>query len=132
EIELDVAAAPVELKAALALAPRSALAALHDRQIPAQIVVAHAAHQCERLFEPALGVVVEEQPADAPCLAAVREEEVLVAGLLEARVEVGPEGLAGVARLAVPVHAVLVERVVRREVEAPAEPPGRRVTLGAE
>src|SRR6185369_7836312 len=62
EVELDVAAAPVELEVALALAIRDVLPALDDRQVGAEQAVAHGALEGERALEPPLGEVVEEEP----------------------------------------------------------------------
>ena len=106
------------------------LAPAHDREVGLEVRVAHAAHEGEGGREAALVEVVEEQAADAARLAAVAQEEVLVALLLEARVGLGPEGGAGAARDLVPVHAVFLEAVERRQVEAAAEPPGRGPACG--
>ena len=84
-----------------------------------------ALHEGEDRLEIGLGEIVEERAADAARLAAVLQEEVRVALLLEARVGAAAERRARGARVLVPVHAVLVEAVVRREIEAAAEPPDR-------
>src|SRR5690606_1889315 len=80
QVELHVAPAPVQLELALALAVRGVLSPLDDRQVGVQETVADRAHVAELALE-IPGQVVEEQPADAPGLAAVLEEEVLVAPL---------------------------------------------------
>src|SRR3546814_3966056 len=66
--------------------------------------------------------VVVENAADAACLAAVGNEEVLVAPLLEARVEVGGVAVAGVLQGGVEVRRVLLDRIHRIEIGAAAEP----------
>src|SRR3546814_1697665 len=58
----------------------------------------------------------------AACLAAVGHEEVLVAPLLEARVEVGGVAVAGVLQGGVEVRRVLLDRIHRIEIGAAAEP----------
>src|SRR3546814_12443845 len=58
----------------------------------------------------------------AACLAAVGNEEVLVAPLLEARVEVGGVAVAGVLQGGVEVRRVLLDRIHRIEIGAAAEP----------
>src|SRR3546814_3535801 len=68
-----------------------------------------------------VGCVVENA-ADASCLAAVVNEEVLVAPLLEARVEVGGVAVAGVLQGGVEVRRVLLDRIHRIEIGAAAEP----------
>src|SRR3546814_2805885 len=78
--------------------------------------------------------VVEEQPAHATRFVAVLQEEIFVAPALVRGVAVVAERRAQVARGAVPVQYVLVDRIEGREVEAAAEPPGHRlpVAYGAE
>jgi hypothetical protein len=129
EVELDVAAAPVGLEVALALAVRGVAAAPDDRQVRRQEGVADRAHQREARVEAALGEVVEEDAADAARLVAVLEEEVLVAPALEARIQVGAERRERVAVDGVEVARVLLEAVVRRQVHAAAEPDDRRGVL---
>ena len=92
-------------------------------------MVAHAAHQREALLEPTLAPIVEEEAADAAWFVAVAQVEVGVARVLQARMHVDPERLARLARSAMPVPRVLVVAVVRRQVEAAAEPPHRLVPL---
>src|SRR5690606_18951083 len=112
QVELHVAAAPVGLELALALAEGRRLAALHDRQVGLQIGIAHRAQEGEAGVEVPLVEVVEEQPADATRLVAMLEVEVAVAPFLEARVDVGAERRAGLAGDLVPVHAVFLVGVV--------------------
>ena len=64
--------------------------------------------------------VVEEHAADAAGLVAVREEEVLVAPGLEARMERRVVTVASLAVDAVEVTSVLFEEIVRRQVGAAA------------
>ena len=83
----------------------------------------------ETLVEAGLVEVIEEQPADAARFAAVLEVEVLVAPGLEAWVKVLAEGVAGPPGDPVPVYDVLVEGVIRCQVEAATEPPDRLARL---
>ena len=91
QVELDVAAAPVGLEVAFALAVRRVLAALRGsagrrrgsrrrRSAPSRTTAR------SRLVE-----VVEEDAADAARLVAVLQVEIVVAPLLEARMQVGAE-----------------------------------------
>src|SRR5512147_1471909 len=73
QVELDVAAAAVELELALALAVGGVAAALDDRKIRVEEVVAHAALVGEAGLERPAVEIIEEQPADAARLAAVLE-----------------------------------------------------------
>src|SRR5690606_3279989 len=68
------------------------------------------------------GEFVEEDPADAPHLPAMRQGEVVVAPLLEARIERGIVRVAGGAQRAVEVADVLLPRIEGREIRAAAEP----------
>ena len=123
QVELDVASPAVRLEGALAISPRNVAALAQNRQVRGKEVVGDAAHESERRVPAALGVVVEEQPPDSARLSAVRQEEVLVAGLLEAGVQAVAERLAGGPRLLVPVDRVFFKRIERSQVEAAAEPP---------
>src|SRR5690606_16606706 len=123
QVELHVAAAALQLPVALALAVGGVATAFDDRQVGRQEAVADGADQLEAGLEAALGPVVAEQPADAARLAAVPEEEVLVAVPLQARVDVRRHLLAGRARGGVPMPRVVLEGVVGRQVVATAEPP---------
>src|SRR5690606_8715273 len=81
QVELDVAAAPVQLELALALAVRRVLAVRDDGQVRIQEAVTDGTQIAEVLIE-VLAQIVEEQPAHATGLVAVLEEEVLVAPAL--------------------------------------------------
>src|SRR5690606_33601159 len=87
------------------------------------VAIADAAQEAEAMLEAAFVQIVEEQAADSTGFAAVLDIEVLVAPALEAGVVVGAERIARRFRHAMPMHAVLLVAVVRREVEAAAEPP---------
>src|SRR5690606_41092247 len=71
DLELDVAAAPVQLEFAFALAVGRVLAAFDDRQVGLEEAVADRAQVGEVLLEVVMQVV-EEQAADA---ARLRSEE---------------------------------------------------------
>src|SRR5690606_1197053 len=76
--------------------------------------------------ESVLVEIVVEQAPDATRLAAVAQEEVLVAPALVCLVaRLAAEGFAQVAGHPVPVPDVLVEGIERRQVEAAAKPPHR-------
>src|SRR5690606_12669268 len=129
QVELDVAAAPVQLELALPLAPGRVLAAFDDRQVGIEETVADRAQIAEILFEVPLQVV-EEQAADATRLVAVPEVEVFVAPALMRLVTLLPaERLAQRACCAMPVLHVLVDRIERSQVEAAAEPPGHGLAI---
>src|SRR5581483_10410972 len=121
QVELDVAAAAQELELPLAIAVRVGAAAARDRQVRVEERLARVAHE----REVALGIaheLIEEQPAHAARLAAVREVEVLVAPFLEARVELGVVAIAHRLPAAVEVHDVFAHGIVGREIGAAAEP----------
>ena len=80
QVELRVAPAPVLLPSALAVAERHLPAPRHDLAVGGQEGVRDRPRELQRPREAPLVQVVEEQPADAARLAAVRQEEVLVAG----------------------------------------------------
>src|SRR3990167_4559936 len=88
-------------------------------------MIAHAAHEAEAVREIFFVEVVEEQPADAARLVAVLQEKIFIAQLLEARIIIRTEGIAGGLGGAVPVDRVLLETIIRRQVETAAEPPHR-------
>jgi hypothetical protein len=123
EVELDVAAAPVGLEVALALAVGRGAAALHDGQVGGQEGVAHGAHQREAALEAAVGEVVEEDAADAARLVArclrkkYSSHQGLKRGYSRCR-----SGASASAAGAVEVLRVFLEAVVGREVHAAAEP----------
>src|SRR5207245_8383938 len=89
QVELDVARAPVSLEGALALAEGDVLAALKDRDVGLQEVLADGARQREAMIEARVGEIVEEDAADAARLAAVPEVKVFVAPALVASVVIG-------------------------------------------
>ena len=74
--------------------------------------------------------VVGEQPADAARLAAMRQIEILVAGILEQWIGARPRGHAGGARGLMPGARVFVEGIHRRQVEAAAKPPDLAAARG--
>src|SRR5690606_11624141 len=120
KIEFHVAAATVQLEVPLAFAVRHVPAALDDRRIGAHEACADRARQAEGI---AAVVVVVEKTTDAARLVAMLEPEMLVAPVLEARIDIGAEWLHGIACYGMPVTRVVIEQVIRREVVAAAEPP---------
>src|SRR3546814_9260267 len=124
QVELDVAAAPVQLELAFALAVGRVATTLDDRQVGIEEAVADRAQVAEVGIEAGVQVV-EEQAADAAGFVAVLEEEILVAPLLVCVVALlAAERLAQRARDPVPMQHVFVERIERGQVEAATEPPG--------
>src|SRR3546814_14524390 len=90
-------------------------------------MVADAALQGEAPRETADMPVVEEQATDATWFISMLEEEIVVAPFLQRRicrcaVAVG-ETVAGRARGRMPLLRIVFKSVVRRQVEAAAEPP---------
>jgi hypothetical protein len=72
--------------------------------------------------------IVKEQAADAALLVAVLEEEVVIAPLFIARINLFAEGLAQVAGGAMPVNGIFFKAVVgvkssRRRTTTPARRP---------
>src|SRR3954447_21048853 len=84
QVELDVAAAPHLLLVAVGGAPRRREIAAHDLRIDREEGLADVAGEGEILVRIARPEIVEEDAADAAHLAAVPEEEVLVAPRLVA------------------------------------------------
>ena len=68
--------------------------------------------------------VVKKNAADAARLVAVTEYEIVVAPALEARIAAA-EGRQRVAAAAMEMNGVLFVAVIRRQVHAATEPPGR-------
>src|SRR5690606_39298867 len=126
QVELDVAAAPVELEAALFVGRVAVVIAFDDRDIGAQEGFTDRTCERECAVEIGLGEVVEEDPAHAARLAAVLEEKIIVAPALEAGMPLWPEGSQRVAARLVEMDDIPLERIEGREVHAAAEPPGRR------
>ena len=118
----DITTAPVQLELPLALTERHRAASLDDGQVGLQEGVADRALQREPGVEIGCAEVVEEDAAHAPLLLAVLEKEILVAPLLEARIQVGPEGLERSLAGGMEMHGIVVEAVIRREIHATAEP----------
>src|SRR5688572_27685206 len=122
QVELDVAAAPVGLEAALALAERQVFPSFEKRYVGLEEMVADRLRQVER---GRLRQVVEEDAADAARLVAVAQVEVFVAPALVLRIVIGAERRQRLPARCVEVARVVLEAVVRREVHAAAEPPDR-------
>src|SRR5258708_329424 len=133
QVEFHISAATVELKVALPLAPGHPPAALQNGHVGGKKMIADASREAEGMVEALVGVVVEEQTADAACFVTMRQEEIAVAPGLVFLVHAGPEGLAGRPGGAMPEQDVFVDPPVRREIEAAAEPPpaGPGAGLGA-
>jgi len=144
EVEFDVAAAAEELPAALGIRARHVGAALEDGKVGWEEGVTGGAHKLEDfLLRPRAGFVcsvrealvwriaevVEEEPADAACLAAVRDEEILVTPGLEAGIKRHAVHVAcGFERRVEVLRVVLVEKR-RGEVGPAAEPPREHFVL---
>src|ERR1700674_5039275 len=65
QVELDVAAAPIELELALAIAEGNAAAPLDDRQVRGEEGIAHPAQELETAREAPLRKGTEKEPPDA-------------------------------------------------------------------
>src|SRR5688572_11144977 len=106
QVELDIAAAADQLPAALLVGPVAAHVAAHDLGIGAKERLADRAGEAEILVPvPAVEIVVEDA-AKATWLLAVRQVEILVAPLLEARIVAGVEAVAGALERGVEVGGV--------------------------
>src|SRR3981081_1017262 len=86
QVELDIAAAPHQLVLALGFRPRLVHVPAHQPGIDFQEALAAAARKSEGAREVAAVEIVKEDAAHAARLAAMRQVEVLVAPLLEARI----------------------------------------------
>lgn len=117
------------------LSARKPRAALEDRDVRRHERVADSLEERENLLlgpgtlrvrvEPLVWLVrevVEEDAADAACLATVGDEEVLVAPLLERRVDVRAVRVACVLDRLVEVDRVFFVQVRLREVRPATEP----------
>src|SRR5262249_50720222 len=122
QVELDVPAAPVFLKFLLSLRVRLVLAAADDGRIRLQKGVAGVAHEVERPVQIALQII-EENAADAACLVAVWQVEILVAPALQV-VVIDHSGVPIAHPFPRPMEMndVLARRVERRQIGAAAEP----------
>src|ERR1700683_2656077 len=105
-------------------------AAFHDRHEGGKKMVSHTLQKSEAARESAFVEIIEEQTAYPAGFIPVRQEKIAVAPLLVFFVPVRAKWLARGARGAMPVQHVLIERIVRREIEAAAEPPNGRRALG--
>ena len=121
QVELDVPAAADLLPGALRLAVGQAASPLRDGQPRGEEGGREVLGEGELSLRVAAHVL-EEDPAHPARLAAVREVEVAVAALLEARVVRGIVAVASGAQHPVEVRHVLFEEVVGREVGPAAEP----------
>ena len=138
QVKLDIAAAAEELPAALCVRALRECAAAEDGEVRGDERVAGSAHKVKdgvrgprtvgeaRVGEALVGriaEVVEEEPADAAGLAAVRNEEVLVAPRLEVRVQLCTVRIARSFQRLVEVPRIVVVEVRWGEVGTATEPP---------
>src|SRR5262249_59862548 len=123
QIEFDIAAAAKLLEFAFPLAIGNTFAALGDRQVSVQKMIAAIPHEGEE-GPKATFQVIEENAADAARLLAMGKVEILVAPLLEPRV-IHRRWVALAHRLprAMKVNHILAKRIIRRQIGAAAEPP---------
>ena len=98
-------------------------APLHDRPVSRQEALGRGTHELEAALEAQLVNIVEEQAANAARFVTMLQEEVFVTPLLVAGIEFLAKRVAGRFCDRVPVHNVIVERVLGRQVEAATEPP---------
>src|SRR5699024_523307 len=85
--------------------------------------------QRETVVKPEPVEIVEEQTADTARFVAVREKEVVVAPLLEFRVQVVAKRRTSLARHAMPGHHVFLEAIKRCQVKATAKPTYWRLAI---
>src|SRR5210317_664524 len=107
-------------------------APLDDWFVTLQKAVTRSAHELEALFKAEFVNVVEKQAADTAGFIAVLEIEILIAPLLVSGVQILTEWVADGFCVPVPMHNVIVERVIRCQVEASTEPPDRFAFAGRE
>src|SRR5688500_4957299 len=125
QVEFHVAAAPIRLKGALALAVLNIHAAFDDGQIGGKEMLAHASRQREARLEPRFIEVIEENPADAARFPPVPDIKIFVAPLLETGMAIGTKSRERLAANAVEMRRVFGIPVVGGEVHPAAEPPDR-------
>ena len=88
-------------------------------------MVADAAQKSKGGIKAPLIEVVKKQAAHAPGFVAMLEVKVVITPALEARIDLGPERLAGVGCGLVPMPGIFKETVVWGQIEPPAHPPDR-------
>ena len=125
EVELNVASAPLLLKAFFTLAVWCLLALLHKRQIRRQIAVTHGLHEGEALRKTPFIQVIVKQAADTAWFLAMLQEEIVIAVLLEFRIHIVDERCACGFRRVVPVAAIFIKTIIRCQIVTAAKPPHR-------
>src|SRR5207244_4442291 len=87
--------------------------------------------QREAALESAVRDVVKKNPADAPRLAAMLQEKIVVAPAFVLRIEIVTKRRQRVTAYAMEMHGILGVSVIGRQIHAAAEPPhGIRVGNG--
>src|SRR5690606_38986116 len=86
------------------------------------------AHHVKTALKTELIEVIKKQSTDTTRFLAVRQVEVFVTGLLEARVNLHTGRITGIFRSLVPVTAVVFVAVVGRQIVSATEPPNRLFT----
>ena len=129
QVELDIAAPPVELEVPLPLTPGHGLATGDDGPVGGHITVADGPQEGEAPLETQLAEIIKEKPSHTAGLGAVLEVEIRVAPVLETGIEISAKGFAGGLRGPMPVLTVLREGVVRGQIIAATKPPDRRLPI---
>src|SRR6185312_11618020 len=122
QVELDIAAAAHQLMLAVLLGPAFLHVAPDERRIDVEEGQSDVARKGEIALPIAAVEIIVEDAADAARLAAMLQEEIFVAPLLEARVIAGIVRVAGLLEARVEIARVRLDRPHRREVGAAAEP----------
>src|SRR5690606_17083426 len=120
EIELHIPAATPELMDALVVPERLVAPAFDDRLVRLEKAIGCILPERDSAV---IGLeLVEEDAPDAARLPAVTEPEVFIASALEARIPARVVIVAHALEDAVKMNRVLLEKIIRREVGAAAEP----------
>ena len=121
KIELHVAPAPIQLILTVTLLERLISMSLDDGQVGVEEGIADLVNEGEVSLTISLEVI-EENSADAARFAAVLQVKILVAPLLESRIEVGIVSIAGCFDRAMKMDGVFRMRIIRRKVHSAAKP----------
>ena len=122
QVEFDIAATPIQLKLAFALAVRGVLALFNNRQIRFDQRVGHALHHGKTLLGAKFLKIVKKHATDAALLMAMLEVKVFVAPLFKTWVFVSAKRLQRIFAGLVKMHGIFVKSIIRCQIKATAKP----------
>ncbi|ABC26958.1 ferric pseudobactins receptor protein RF5-like protein [Hahella chejuensis KCTC 2396] len=123
QIELHVTTPSIKLERTFPLAISHVFATLHNGRISGQITVPNCAHELERALKSPGVEIIEKQSADAAGFIAMLQIKVVVTPFFVFGVNLRAEGLARLRRRAMPMGAIFIEAVIRRQIVTAAKPP---------